>query len=63
MLLSPAAAVRMIRWWKMTTRKPPDGLAGAPHLVKNGISVEGLNEAKLVFSGTARDAAAGFRRT
>jgi aspartate dehydrogenase len=28
--------------------------------VKNAISVEGLNEAKLVFSGTARDAAAGF---
>jgi len=45
---------------RMTTRKPPNGLAGAPHLVKNGISVEGLNEAKLVFSGTARDAAAGF---
>jgi aspartate dehydrogenase len=35
-------------------------LAGAPHLTKNNISVEGLNEAKLVFSGTARDAAAGF---
>ncbi len=45
---------------RMTTRKPPNGLAGAPHLVKNGISVDGLNEPKLVFSGTARDAAAGF---
>ena len=45
---------------RMTTRKPPNGLAGAPHLVKNGISVEGLNEPKLVFSGSARDAAAGF---
>jgi aspartate dehydrogenase len=44
----------------MTTRKPPNGIAGAPHLIKNNISVEGLNEAKLVFSGTARDAAAGF---
>jgi aspartate dehydrogenase len=28
--------------------------------VKNGISVEGLNTAKQVFAGTARDAAAGF---
>ena len=55
-----AAAEGMIHSVKMTTRKPPNGLAGAPHLVKNGISVEGLNEAKLVFSGTARDAAAGF---
>jgi aspartate dehydrogenase len=44
----------------MTTRKPPNGLAGAPYLIKNGISVEGLNEAKRVFSGTAREAAAGF---
>jgi aspartate dehydrogenase len=44
----------------MTTRKPPRGLAGAPYLVKNGISVEGLKAAKCVFAGTAREAAAGF---
>jgi aspartate dehydrogenase len=55
-----AAAEGTIHTVKMTTRKPPNGLAGAPHLIKNNISVEGLNEAKLVFSGTARDAAAGF---
>ena len=55
-----AAAEGTIHSVKMTTRKPPNGLAGAPHLVTNNISVEGLNEAKLVFSGTARDAAAGF---
>jgi aspartate dehydrogenase len=55
-----AAAEGTIHSVRMTTRKPPSGLAGAPHLVANGISVEGLNEAKRVFSGTARDAAAGF---
>jgi aspartate dehydrogenase len=44
----------------MVTRKPPRGLAGAPYLEANKISVEGLNEAKRVFSGTARAAAAGF---
>jgi aspartate dehydrogenase len=55
-----AAAEGTIHSVRMTTRKPPNGLAGAPHLVKNAISLEGLNEAKLVFSGTARDAAAGF---
>ena len=55
-----AAAEGTIHSVRMTTRKPPNGLAGAPHLVKNGISVDGLNEAKLVFSGTALDAAAGF---
>ena len=55
-----AAAQGEVRSVRMTTRKPPRGLAGAPYLVQNGISVEGLNEAKRVFSGTARDAAAGF---
>jgi aspartate dehydrogenase len=44
----------------MTTRKHPRGLAGAPYLGDNAISVEGLEKAKRVFSGTAREAAAGF---
>ena len=55
-----ASAEGLIHSVRMTTRKPPAGLRGAPHLVKNNISVEGLNTAKLVFSGTAREAAAGF---
>lgn len=44
----------------LETRKPPRGLAGAPHLIENGISLEGLTAPKLVFSGTARAAARGF---
>lgn len=55
-----AAAEGTIHSVTMTTRKPPGGLAGAPHLVRNGISVEGLTEALLVFEGTAREAALGF---
>lgn len=55
-----AAAEGVIHSVVMTTRKPPGGLAGAPHLVENGISVEGLTEAKRVFSGSARDGAKGF---
>ena len=55
-----AAAQGEVRSVRMTTRKPPRGLAGAPYLVRNGISIEGLNAAKCVFRGTARDAAAGF---
>jgi aspartate dehydrogenase len=55
-----AAAEGTIRSVRMTTRKPPKGLAGAPYLEANGISVEGLTEPKRVFSGTAREAAAGF---
>jgi aspartate dehydrogenase len=55
-----AAAEGVIHSVRMTTRKPPRGLAGAPWLVKNAISVDGLKEAKRVFAGTAREAAAGF---
>jgi aspartate dehydrogenase len=55
-----AAAEGKIRSVRMITRKPPNGLAGAPHLVANGISVDGLTEAKQVFSGSAREAAKGF---
>jgi aspartate dehydrogenase len=55
-----AAAEGTIHSVRMTTRKPPRGLAGAPYLEANGISVENLSEPKRVFSGTAREAAAGF---
>jgi len=45
---------------RMVTRKPPAGLKGAPYLVEQGISVDGLEEAKKVFAGSARQAARGF---
>lgn len=55
-----AAAEGRIDSVQMTTRKPPRGLAGAPYLAASGIPVEGLTEAKRVFAGSAREAAAGF---
>jgi aspartate dehydrogenase len=55
-----AAAVGGISRVHMITRKPPNGLAGAPYLVENDISVDGLNRPKQVFNGTAREAARGF---
>lgn len=55
-----AAAEGVIESVTIETRKPPGGLEGAPHLVRNAISVAGLTEAKLVFSGTAREGAVGF---
>lgn len=55
-----AAAEGTIHSVTMVTRKPPRGLAGAPHLIENGISVEGLTEPKLVFEGSAREGAIGF---
>ncbi len=55
-----AAAEGTIGSVTMKTRKPPAGLAGAPHLVDNGISVENLSEPLKVFEGTAREGAKGF---
>ena len=55
-----AAAEGEISEVRLVTRKPPGGLAGAPYLVENDISVEGLTDAKKVFDGSARDGAAGF---
>jgi aspartate dehydrogenase len=55
-----AAAEGTIHSVRMITRKPPAGLVGAPYLAEHDISVEGLNTAKRVFIGSAREAAAGF---
>lgn len=55
-----AAAEGSIASVTMETRKPPAGLAGAPYLLANRISLDGLNAPKLVFSGSARDGAKGF---
>lgn len=44
----------------ITTRKPPEGLEGAPYLVEHKISLAGLSEEREVFSGTAREACRGF---
>jgi aspartate dehydrogenase len=55
-----AAAEGTIHSVRLVTRKPPLGLAGAPYLVENKISVEGLAEPLRVFEGSAREAAMGF---
>ena len=44
----------------LTTRKPPEGLVGAPYLVENAISLENLTEPKVVFEGTALEAVKAF---
>ena len=55
-----AAREGEIRSVTMVTRKPPGGLAGAPYLVANNISVSGLAAPLKVFEGSARDAVRGF---
>ena len=55
-----AAAEGGIASVNMVTRKPPQGLSGAPYLVAHDVDVTGLAEPRRVFSGTAREAARGF---
>ena len=55
-----AASVGTIHSVRMVTRKPVEGLVGAPHLVDNNIAIEGITEPLRIFEGTARQAAKGF---
>lgn len=55
-----AAALGRIESVTMRNRKPPQGLAGAPYIVENGIDLAAITAATCVFSGTAREAAKGF---
>jgi len=55
-----AAAEGKIQSVRMVTRKPLNGLAGAPYLVENNIDIAGIVEPLKIFEGTARDAAKGF---
>ncbi len=55
-----AAAEGTIHSVTMITRKPPNGLDGAPYLVERGISLKDLNAPRKVFDGTAREGARGF---
>ena len=55
-----AAAEGEIRSVTMVTRKPPDGLDGAPYLMERGISLAGLTQPRKVFEGSAREGARGF---
>lgn len=44
----------------METRKPPQGLAGAPGIVERGIDLGALREETLVFEGPATEACRAF---
>ncbi|MFQ5955480.1 MAG: aspartate dehydrogenase, partial [Kiloniellales bacterium] len=55
-----AAAEGEIRSVTLVTRKPPRALAGAPHLERHGIRLDGLTEPRKLFEGDAYQAAEGF---
>jgi aspartate dehydrogenase len=55
-----AAAEGVIHSVKLSSRKPPQGLAGAPHLLAHQISIDGLSAPLCVFRGSAIEAVRGF---
>jgi aspartate dehydrogenase len=55
-----AAAEGKIESIRMVTRKPVNGLLGAPYLEEHAIEIVGITEPLKVFDGTAREAAKGF---
>lgn len=55
-----SAKAGQIRSARLTTRKPPKGLAGAPYVLQQGIDLESLKEEKILFEGPAREAVKGF---
>src|SRR5579863_3818111 len=44
----------------LTTTKPPRALAGAPYVIEQGIDLETIREATVIFEGSARQAARFF---
>jgi aspartate dehydrogenase len=55
-----AAAEGQINEVRMITRKPPNALKDAPHIIDNDINLDGLNGAVKVFEGSAREGAMAF---
>jgi aspartate dehydrogenase len=54
------ASVEEITSAEIISTKNPKSLEGAPYLVENDIRLEGLTEPKVLFEGSANDAARGF---
>jgi aspartate dehydrogenase len=54
------ACVGRIESVTITSRKPPQGLAGAPYVEEHGIDVFALAKETVIFEGSARDACKGF---
>src|SRR6202034_1977644 len=55
-----AAAEGAIHSVTMVTRKPPNGLEGAPYLIERGMSLADIKEPTKIFDGSAREGARGF---
>jgi aspartate dehydrogenase len=55
-----AAAEGEVRSVTIATRKPSAALAGAPHILRQGIDLDDIRSNTCIFRGSAREAAIGF---
>ncbi|MFH1061412.1 MAG: aspartate dehydrogenase domain-containing protein [Candidatus Omnitrophota bacterium] len=55
-----AARMGKIKSVKLTTRKPVEGLVGAPYLINNKIDLKSIKKDTVVFQGSALQAVANF---
>lgn len=54
------ASIEEITSAEITSTKNPKSLEGAPYLISNDIKLDGLTEPRVLFEGSANDAASGF---
>lgn len=54
------AALGRVDSVRLTTRKPPQGLKGAPYVLENQIKLDGLEEEMTIFEGNALSACKAF---
>ncbi|MEW5801376.1 MAG: aspartate dehydrogenase [bacterium] len=55
-----AASMAGIQSVTLTTRKPPQGLKGAPYCVEKGINLDTLDREMVIFEGSALEAVSAF---
>ena len=55
-----AAVVGRVDMVRLTTRKPPAALRGAPYLAEKGIDLEEIKAETVIYEGSAAGAVAGF---
>jgi aspartate dehydrogenase len=55
-----SASIGRIDSVTLTTRKPPEGLRGAPYIIRKKIDLDAINKETVIFEGTAAEAVKGF---
>lgn len=55
-----SASVGRIDSITLTTRKPPEGLKGAPYIIRNKIDLDAIIKETVIFEGSANEAVEGF---